>query len=324
MTRPMLRWITADCFPTPALILRTNDSVSQRNLRMFAYKQAEAARRLHQMLTGGLRRARSTDARVAVFTSAFDAAEEWRYREAAGAPHPTGRYSAVHVERFRTPITNVNPNLFRLGEPERFTDGSVWNPITRTYASGAETPASRTMRRFAALAAARFADTPPQVDVVCNRVTLADGRVVGGTRLLRGEEARRAATAMVSRIAARGGDTSRIITEGDLIYVASATEADRTAVFHSAMTLLAQPHDTPAAAATAWSHAAYLLYQAPRSKRGGDATIRTFLIAAGTALLAYPPVLPHDIDLDAYTRPAEPFVAKLRAAQHNASMHLSP
>lgn len=41
MTRPMLRWITADCFPTPALILRTNDSVSQRNLRMFAYKQAE-------------------------------------------------------------------------------------------------------------------------------------------------------------------------------------------------------------------------------------------------------------------------------------------
>lgn len=180
------------------------------------------------------------------------------------------------------------------------------------------------MRRFAALAAARFTDTPPKVDVVCNRVTLPDGRVVGGTRLLRGDAAHSAATEMASRIAARGGDTSRIITEGDLVYVASATEADRTVVFHSAMTLLAHPHETPASAATAWLHAAYLLYQAPRRKRGGDATIRTFLIAAGTALLGYPPVLLHDIDLGAYTRPARQFVSELRAAQHNASLHVAP
>lgn len=324
MTRPMLRSITADCFPTPALIQRSNDPIAQHNLRMFAHKQADAARRLHLMLTGGLRHTRSKDARVVVFASAFDAAEEWRYRVAADAPPPTGRYSAVHVERFRTPITDVNPNLFRIGEPERFTDGAVWNPITRTYASGTETPASRTIRRFAALATARFADTPPKVHVVCNRVTLADGRVVGGTRLLRGEDARCAATEMVSRIAARGGDTSRIITEGDLIYVASATRADRTAVFHSAMTLLAQPHGTPAAAVTAWSNAAYLLYQAPRRKRGGDATVRTFLIAAGTALLGYPPVLLHDIDLNAYTRPARQFATQLRAIQHNAPENIAP
>ncbi|WP_157434233.1 hypothetical protein [Actinoalloteichus sp. GBA129-24] len=147
---------------------------------------------------------------------------------------------------------------------------------------------------------------------------------MGGTRLLRGEDAHCAATEMASRIAARGGDTSRIITAGDLIYVASATEADRTATFHSAMALLAEPHDTPAAAVTAWSDAAYLLYQAPRRKRGGDATVRTFLIAAGTALLGYPPVLMHDIDLNAYTRPAGQFVNQLRAIQHNAPEHIAP
>lgn len=316
MTRLALRSITADCFPTPALILRTNDPASQRDVRRFAHKQAEAAGALHQTLTGDLRQARSIDARAAVFTTAFSAAEDWRYRIAATTPHPTGRYSAGHAERFRTPITGDNPNLFRIGEPERFRDGTVWDPITQTYVGGAETPASRTMRRFADLAAARFADSP-NVDVVCNRVTLTDGRVVGGTRLLRGAAARHAATEMATRIAARGGDISRIITDGNLIYLASAAETDREAIFHSAMTVLAQDHAAPVAALIAWLEAAYLLYQAPRRKRGGDATIRTFLIATGTSLLDYPPVLLHDIDLNAYVQSAEQFVAELRAAQRS-------
>lgn len=271
MTRLAPRSITEDCFPTPALILRANDPASQRDMRTFAHKQAEAARSLHQKLTDALRRARNIDERAAAFASAFSAAEDWRYWIAAANPHPTGRYSAGHAERFRTPVTDDNPNFFRIGEPERFTDGAAWNPITRTYAAGAETPASHTMRRFAALAATRFAEAP-NLDIVCNRVALTDGRVAGGTRLLRGAAAHRAATEIASRIGARGGDTSRIITDGDL------------------------------------------LYQAPRRKRGSDATIRTFLIAAGTSLLGYPPPLLHDIDLRAYLRPAEQFVAELRAA----------
>lgn len=83
------------------------------------------------------------------------------------------------------------------------------------------------------------------------------------------------------------------------------------------MDLLARKHVSTAAALTAWLRAAYLLYQAPRRKRGSDATIRTFLIAAGTHLLAYPPLILHDIDLRGYVRPAEQFVADLRAAQHD-------
>lgn len=315
--------ITAECFPTPALLLRTTDPVAQRMVREFAQWQAEAARALHQTLSQSLRVARQVHARAAAFTTAFEAAEGWRYRIAASRPHPTGRYAASHAERFRTPITDDNPNLFRIGEPERFRDGTVWNPITRTYSGGVETPASRTMRQFGIAAAARFPSSPSG-DIIGNRVTLPDGQVVCGMQLLRGDAACRAAIEMAARIAARGGDSSRVITDGDLIYAASPPETDRMEIFHSAMTILARDHSTRAAAMEAWLSAAYLLYQAPRRKRGGDATIRTFLIAAGTYLLNHPPVLLHDVDLRAYVRSEEQFVADLQAAQDSRRVHTKP
>lgn len=53
-------------------------------------------------------------------------------------------------------------------------------------------------------------------------------------------------------------------------------------------------------------------------KRGADATIRTFLVAAGALLLSGPPVLPHNIDLRAYTRTYDLFVTELRTAQGTA------
>ncbi|HEY0691746.1 MAG TPA: hypothetical protein VGD71_22225 [Kribbella sp.] len=320
MTRLAPKPITADCFPTPALVLRTNHPAAQRGVREFAQTQAEAACSLHHLLTDRLREARDIDGRAAAFTTAFEAAEDWRYRVAVATPHPTGRYGVVHAERFRSPITDDNPNLFRIGEHARFRDGAVWNPITRTYMGGTETPASRTMRQFGSLAAARLAQSPGVV-VVANLAPLPDGRVVHGMRLLRGDAARQAATELVARIEARGGDTSRVITDGDLIYIASASEADRRTIFRSAMVLLAQNHVSTATTLTAWLRAAYLLYQAPRRKRGSDATIRTFLVAAGTYLLGYPPVLLHDVDLCAYVRPAEQFMAELLASDFGAATH---
>jgi hypothetical protein len=323
MLRPALLPITAEDFPTPALILRTNDPTAQRSVRAFAREQAEAARSLHRILTEGLREARDIATRATVFTTAFEAAEDWRYRVAAADPHPNGRYGTGHVERFRTPITDDNPNLFRIGEHERLRDGTAWDPTTRTYLGGAETPASRIMRRIGTLAAARF--TPSSdTEVVTNRVTLHDGRVVNGMRLLRGHAAHRAAAEMVTRIAARGGDTSRIVTDGHLIYSASASETDRKAIFHSAVTLLARDHTTPTLASAAWLEAAYLLYQAPRRKRGSDATTRTFLIAAGTCLLNRVPALLDDIDLRAYVQPQHRFTAELRTAQRETAAGARP
>ncbi|MFD4862837.1 hypothetical protein [Streptomyces atratus] len=306
--------ITATCFPIPALLLRTNDPVAQRTVRAFAGQQAETARSLSRSLTVALCSAPDMGARVAAFIAAFEATEDWRYREAASSPHSTGRYSPSWADRFQTPITDDNPNLFRVGDHTRFRDGATWDPATRTYQGGTDTPASRTMRQFETLAAARFPQSP-RVDVVCNSITLPNGRIADGTRLLRGDAAHRAAAEMTARISARGGDTSRITTSGHLIYTASAPESERRAIFHHAMTLLAFDHTAPADALTAWLQAAYLIYQAPRKKRGADATIRTFLVAAGTLLLSRPPVLPHNIDLRAYTQTHDRFVTELQAAQ---------
>ncbi|MFJ4744886.1 hypothetical protein [Streptomyces sp. NPDC088775] len=309
--------ITAACFPAPALLLRTNDPVGQRTVRAFADGQAETARSLSRSLTVALRSAPDMGARVAAFIAAFEATEGWRYRAAASSPHSTGRYSPSWADRFRTPLTDDNPNLFRLGDHARFRDGAMWDPATRTYQGGTDTPASRTMRQFEALAAARF-PWSPRVDVVRNNVFLPNGRTADGTRLLRGDAAHRAAAELTARISARGGDTSRIATSGHLIYTASAPESERRAIFHHAMALLALDHTAPADALTAWLQAAYLLYQAPRMKRGADATIRTFLVAAGALLLSGPPVLPHNIDLRAYTRTYDLFVTELRTAQGTA------
>lgn len=306
--------ITAACFPVPALLLRTNDPASQRTVRAFAGQQAETACSLSRSLTVALRSAPAIGARVAAFIAAFEATEDWRYRAAASSPHSTGRYSPSWADRFRTPITDDNPNLFRIGDHARFRDGTTWDPATRTYQGGTDTPASLTMRRFEALAAARFPQSP-RVDVVCNGVSLPNGRIADGMRLLRGDAAHRAAAELTARISVRGGDTSRITISGHLIYTASAPESERRAIFHRAMALLALDHTAPADALTAWLQAAYLLYQAPRMKRGADATIRTFLVAAGTLLLSRPPLLPHDIDLRAYTRTHDLFVTELRAAQ---------
>ncbi|ONH26548.1 hypothetical protein [Pseudofrankia asymbiotica] len=172
------------------------------------------------------------------------------------------------------------------------------------------------MREIGAAAAARFGYVSGS-EVVTNLVNLPDGRVVRGTRLMRGNTARHAATEIASRISSRGGDISRIVTDGDLIYIASASETERREIFRAAMTLLAQGH-AGTATLDFWLRAAYLLFQAPRKKRGADATIRTFLIAAGACLLEYLPRLIHDIDLLAYVQTEAQFVDELRTAQDSA------
>ncbi|MFC9755254.1 hypothetical protein [Streptomyces sp. NPDC056921] len=296
------------------MLLRTNDPAAQRSVLAFAHQQAETARSLYEVLGEALYSARDTGSRVAAFTTTFEGAEDWRYKAASASPHSTGRYSPRWAERFRTPVTDDNPNLFRIGDHDRFREGATWDPATHTYRGGAETPASRTMREFEAIAAARF-PRAPSTDVMSNHVTLPDGRATDGTRLLRGNAAHQAAAEIAARISARGGDISRITTDGHLIYTASAPGTHRRTIFYQAMALLARDHTTPTDALTAWLQAAYLLYQAPRKKRGADATIRTFLIAAGAQLLPRPPLLLHDIDLRAYTQTQDLFVSELLATQ---------
>ena len=310
--------ITPACFPTPGVILRANDPAAQAPWLEFATRQAAIANPICKYLAHAMQSEPVAGERAAALAAAFEAAEDWRYRLALASPHADGRYGTAHAERFRTPVTDDNPNLFRIGEPERYRDGVTWDPAARAYTGGTESPASAVMRRYAALAARRLAASPT-AEHTTSLVTLPGGRHAQGTMLLRGDAARRAAAEIAHRITARGGDASRIATVGDLIYTASAPEADRRATFRSAMELLVGSSAVPAGALPAWAGAAWRLYQAPRRKRGTDATIRVFLIAAGTCLLGRPPVLPHDIDLAAYVWDERQFTMQMAAAQHSRS-----
>lgn len=310
--------ITAASFPVPGIILRSADPAAQAPWREFAGSQAAIARATCELLIERLRGTPGASHRAAELTTAFEAIEGWRYRLALASPHPDGRYAAAHAERFRTPVTDDNPNLFRIGEPERYRDAATWDDAARCYTGGTETPASATMRRYAALAARRLAASP-HAEHADNLVALPGMRQAQGTRLLHGEAARRAAAEIARRITARGGDASRISTAGDLVYAASAPEASRHATFGSAVSLLAAIAPDLASAPRAWARAAWRLYQAPRAKRGNDAVIRVFLIATGTCLLGKPPVLPHDIDLAAYVHEEGSFVSQVTAIQRSLS-----
>ncbi|MBB5866727.1 hypothetical protein F4553_000106 [Allocatelliglobosispora scoriae] len=80
------------------------------------------------------------------------------------------------------------------------------------------------------------------------------------------------------------------------------------------MALIARRYDERADASCEWLNTAYLLNQAPRRKRGADATIRTFLVAAGLHLLDQPPTLLNDLDYRAYVHTQERFVAEVAEA----------
>jgi hypothetical protein len=64
-------------------------------------------------------------ARVSAFTAAFEAAEEWRHAVAVASPHSAGRYSPRWADRFQTPVTDEDPNLFRIGDHARYREDST-------------------------------------------------------------------------------------------------------------------------------------------------------------------------------------------------------
>lgn len=119
--------------------------------------------------------------------------------------------------------------------------------------------------------------------------------MIEGNRLVRGRVAARIAETLANRRAARGRDVSRIETGGHPIYAVTGPTRSRTLCWSAGMTALGAAEEGDI---NAWSTAAYLLYQRVRHKRGSDATLRVFLVAAGAVLLHEAPALPHDLDLD--------------------------
>ncbi|TXS61184.1 hypothetical protein [Streptomyces sp. sk2.1] len=289
--------ITAAHFPASPLALRTTDPVKQARIRAFAAEQAAIANTVRDRLTAALATAQSHASRLAVMRAAHQQVTEWRYQAALRASSRLGTGIAYSAERFRTPITAATLNYDRIGRVGRLRDGATWDEETRTYQGGAATPAYDAMVAYGQAATDRFTTENITGDVLQNWVDLPAGRRVAGNRILRGEAARRIGAELADRVAARGLDASRMETGGNPVYTATPTLTDSDQLFTAAMETLAAPSLTLETFATA----RYLLFQAPRCKKGSDAVTRTFTVAVGAALLGTDaPDLPADIDLRCY------------------------
>ncbi|MFJ6775364.1 hypothetical protein ACIQOV_31110 [Kitasatospora sp. NPDC091257] len=290
--------ITPGDFPTSPLALRFADPAGQATARAFATGQADAATEAAGLLARMWETAADRPARVAALATVHARLVDWRYRLAVTMGPPPGiAGTAFDPERFRTPIREGDTNYDRLGEVGRLREGARWDRTTRTYTGGRATPAWDAMLRYGRLAERRFAAEGVTGDILQNRVLLPDGRRIAGNRLLRGDAARRTDAELVARYAARGLDTSWIESGGTPIYTATPAPRDGAVLHAAALDLLARPRLTT----EDYLLARYLLFQAPRTKKGSDAVTRTFIVAVGAvALPGTAPALPEDIDLRSY------------------------
>ncbi|MET8546029.1 hypothetical protein ABZW03_36170 [Kitasatospora sp. NPDC004799] len=289
--------ITPGDFPTSPLALRSADPARQATARAFAVEQAAAAGGAAGLLARLWEAAPDLPARVAALTAVHARLVDWRYRLAVRMGPPPVVGTGFDPERFRTPIRAGDTNYDRLGEVGRLREDARWDQATRGYTGGRPTPAWEAMLRYGRLAEQRFAAEGVGGDVLQNRVLLPDGRRIAGNRLLRGEAARRADAVLAARAAARGVDTSRLERGAWSVYTATPDPRDGAVLHSAALGLLARPGLT----AEDYLLARYLLFQAPRTKKGSDAVTRTFVVTVGAvALPGRTPALPEDIDLRCY------------------------
>lgn len=292
---PLSAVVTASSFPTPALALR--GGVDTDRVRAFSQHQAAAADMLRAQLACWWPGLPLPD-RAAVLRQAYDEVVRWRYQLALKAPGRLGHGLPLDAERFRLSIRDGSANYDRLGHIGRLRDGARWDSATRGYQGGEETPASAIMETFGLAAHARFRAEQVDGDTLTNTVTLPNGRRVTGNRLVRGTAARQISADLTARIAARGGDTSRIDIGTDPIYAVTADPDNADIIHAAALDLLAGAVDLPHEDRTrAWQDARYLLFQSPRTKKGSDASVRVFLVAVGAVLFDAAPELEQDCDL---------------------------
>lgn len=292
--------ITSASFPTPHLALRTNDAAEQDRIRAFAHQQTDAAEQLRRRLVDGDLPARPLHERIPFLRQAEDELVEWRYQLALAAPGRLGVGVAADPERLRMTHHDGGRNYDRLGYTGRMRDGATWDPDTKTYRGGEETPASRIIEHYGQLALERFAAEAPDKDTLDNTVRVTGTRRFVGNRLARGAAAKRIAGELVARVAARGRDTSTMEIGGDPIYAIS-TDVHTADIFHGVAIIdLAEAFTTDVRHVEkleTWQHARYLMFQSPRTKKGSDAVTRVFLVAVGAALFGLPPVMEQDVDL---------------------------
>lgn len=289
--------ITAASFPTPDLARRGGSDTEQQRVTVFAQHQADAANASRVRLAADWP---TLDAhgRIAALRAEHAETVAWRHRLALQAPRRLGEGLPMDAARFITPLRSGGPNYDRLGYLGRLRAGSAFDPDSRLYVGGESTPAHEVMLRYGQAALERMDREAHGEDELLNVVRLPGGRVVDGNRLVRGAAGRRIADDLVARVTARGGDTSTMEVGGAPVYVVTADPDDADVLFNVALTLLAGAAElAPLPRLTAWQQARYLLYQAPRMKKGSDAATRVFLVAVAALLFGRAPILVQDVDL---------------------------
>jgi len=286
--------ITTDSFPTPDLARRTSEPIALATARAFATEQATMAQALTEKLHHQLAEVSAPRVRQAILQMLFVDVALWRWHLATAGWGRLGVGAPLTADRFHITIDQAGPNIDRLGEVGRLRPGATFDPATRTYQGGASTPAFEVVARYGDAARARFAAEGVTGDELHNLVTLPDGELVAGNRLVRGAAARSLADELADRLVRRGVDPGTVETGGDPLYVVTASSSARRTCHSAALRTLAEalPGDL-----RAWQTARYLHYQGIRRKKGTDAVTRVWLVAVGTWLLGRPPVLEQDCDL---------------------------
>jgi hypothetical protein len=262
----------------PDLLKRTNNPAAWDQLAGFAQVQAAEANAALELLAERLATATDAGERVAAFEAAFRHVSEWRYQVAAD---PERRWTRPDsdVEAFRTPIA--------AGE---------WMDYRLTPSVAGREPGSPAFVLLTELEQVAKDRLMNQLNLR-NPVTLPDGRTITGNLL------------------------DQELYPGQVI-TGTASFADREQLRQASFETLAEletqradegrldPHDPELR--QKFTDAAYFLIQAPEMKRGSDAIMRTFLVAAHTRVFDAAPVLPQAIDLDGMVRGQEAFSQVMR------------
>jgi hypothetical protein len=299
--------ITAQNFPTPDLAWRTHDPAKLQQIRDFGRHQAAAAEEVLDRLVTNRFDSTQRHLRRQILVDAYDWACKWRYARAVDEPRPQGNDVGADPSRYLTTIADGGANYDRLGTFGRLRDGATWDPQTRTYVGGADTPASDILAYYGVLATERirkFGDNDWYVNVIS---IPGASRLLTGNRLVTGESARMIAFDLVKRMAARGVDTSTVETGGELTYAVTANPEHAEVLRNIAFIQLvgAVELDSLTERIQAWQLARYLLFQGPLYKKGSDAVIRVFLVAVGAALFGAVPTMQQDADLRCMVLPQE-------------------
>ncbi|WP_328519021.1 hypothetical protein [Kribbella sp. NBC_00359] len=291
--------ITAASFPTPDLIKKTSNPAFWDQQGRFAEFQAAAANQSLEWLGPQLDAATSPIDRAAAFVQLYRNLAEWRFQL---AHRDEGRSPNSELEQYRTPIAANQSMVDKFGRGLRSEGGRV-NTETGVITSGITTPASRLSARLATIIEARFAAEAPTSDVLQNRVKVPSGEIIAGNQLIRGG------------LAASASGFERPI---DGFYcTVTGEQRDRHALQREAFSILADLEGERAAGRTdlfadrskrlAFVEAQYFLYQGPEYERGGDATIRTLLVASHARVFGEALRLPQDIDVMAYAAGQQAF-----------------